>query len=379
MTTEPQLVGWPAFVLQHRTLRSWARSRTTLCGGAFEGYAGLFCVLHNAELDGTRVQSASGGVEGGPLDAPGVIDQPEEHEYLTFLRGLYRFEHNTCKSDELELAPIQMGGIAGELRVPMLRYDADQRFYIGEHLKALDPGVDSTLDRPNYTSIRPATSNRTAVLIVRNDYANLFQTTANWYDVFIVARFLQLDPASFDVIFLDAYPFTPLDYVWNTLWPSSQRIGDSSQFRVPVKYRRGIWLQQGYSSLLNRYIGFPPIPLVENFRRFFLERHNLSSDRKIAQAKICYTLKSDNQTRCHMANEYCVKPRILILFRRDYMEHARNPSESITRKFANEEQLVSVARRTHAGAIVDPFVPTELSMREQLHRVSEADMLTAPG
>ena len=372
VTTDPPLVWWPTFVLQHRTLWSWARSRTTLCRGAFEGYAGLFCVLHNAVLDGTRVQSASGRVGGELLDAPGVIDQPEQHEYLTLLRGLYRFEHNTCRSDELELAPIS-GGIAGELRVPVLRYDVDQRFYIVEHLKALDPGVDSTQDQLN--DVRPTMFNRTAVLVVRNDYANLFQTTVDWYDVFIVARFLQLDPAFFDVIFLDAHPFTPLDNVWDTLWPSLRRIGDSSQFRVPVKYRSIILLQQGYSSLLNHYIGFPPIPLVENFRRFFLERHNLSSERKIGQTNICYTLKSVNQTRCHRANEYCAKPKILILFRRDYVAHARNPSGRITRKFANEEQLVSAARRTHAGSIVDPFVPTELSMREQLQRVSEADML----
>ena len=76
-----------------------------------------------------------------------------------------------------------------------------------------------------------------------------------------------------------------------------------------------------------------------------------------------------------MANEYCAKPRILILFRCDYVVHTRYLSGHIRRYFANEDKLVAAARQTHAGAIVDFFVPTELSMKEQLHRVSKADLL----
>lgn len=377
VTTEPPLDGWPAFVRQDRTLRSWALSRKTLCGGAFEGFAGLFCVLHDAVLDGSRVQSASGRAGGESLDAPEVMGQPAQHEYFTLLRGLYSFERNTCKPEDVTLASKKMGNAAMEL--PLLRYDSDLRFHMGVHLMALDPRVESesaqTQSSSNDMRQSTALSDRTAVLVVRYDYANLFQTAADWYDVFFVAHFLQLDVASVDVIFLDAHPYTPLDDVWATLWPSTRRIGDRSQFRAPVKYRRIVWLQQGYSSLLSHMIGIPPIPLVEDFRHFFLRRHNLSSERQIRKAIACRIINSTAyETKCQLVAEYCVKPNILILFRRDYVAHARNPNGQIARKFANEEQVVEAARRTHAGAKVGFFVPTEHSMREQLRRVSEADV-----
>lgn len=348
-------------VLSDRDIRrALVGSRKVLCGGAFEGFAGQFARLHGVVLNAAYASSERTG--GEPLGA--VLRQPANVEYLTLRYGFFALENCT----------------AAERNGNKLAYSFDKKNHLKDYLNALRP-VDSTSSTSlPQTALRMWQWNRTAVLLTRNDYANLFQTTADWYDVFLMMLLFQLWHDQLDVLLLDAHPAGLLDPVWATLWPNVYRITDRTLFSRPVRFRELLWLQQGYSSAINTF-AFKRFPFIEQFRRFFLARHNVSSTYAHHNITRCRheplgnISSAANRGTCLTLPSYCTAPYILVLLRRDYVAHPRNPSGHVSRKVANEEEVLRTLQKTLPDARVERFVPSELTMREQLARVARADVL----
>lgn len=372
-----------SLVQQEPHLRLWLNSRLALCGGAFEGYAGEFAVLHNVTLDPSRVNGKRVG--GEPLDT--VMMQDAAVEYFNFQYGFYRMPEGKCKRSDTNY----------DQRT--LRYVFNKKNHNSNYEKILDPGVlkanesahsqsrNSTSDafmsapKPNSRSA-PKFWERTALVVTRNDYVNLFQTTADLYDIFLMMIFFQVHPDDLDIIFMDAHPAGGLDSLWYTLWPNVYRIGNRSVFSgEPVQFRRLIWLLQGYSSPMNTNV-FKGIPLVEEFRKFILSRYNITYDTSPGAAPSCEHLSTGSNSSRSLsipvcsAKRYCTAPHVLFLLRRDYVAHPRNPSGEVTRKLRNEEEVLAAAREAlPAGATLEVFIPTQISLREQIVRVARADVL----
>ena len=58
-----------------------------------------------------------------------------------------------------------------------------------------------------------------AVALTRHEYANLYHTMSDWYNVFILTQFFNVtDPAHVHVLLVDAHPAGPLDDAWNVLF-----------------------------------------------------------------------------------------------------------------------------------------------------------------
>lgn len=55
------------------------------------------------------------------------------------------------------------------------------------------------------------------VALTRREYANLYHTVSDWYNVFLLTRFFNVtQPAH--VLLVDAHPAGPLDHAWTVLF-----------------------------------------------------------------------------------------------------------------------------------------------------------------
>lgn len=343
-------------VVSDPSIKMWLDGRMKLCGGAFEGYANEFAVLHDVIVDPSL--AAAKRVGGEPISK--VLNQVERDEYFTLTYGFFRL-NGVCR--EADAVGIKR----------TLHYSFNKKNHLRDYLAVLDPGLSATPHPPEVVT----TWSRTAVMLTRNDFANLFQTTAEWYNVFLMTLLFQLHPDDIDIILLDAHPESILDTPWRTLWPHIYRFGDRSVFGGSVRFTNLIWLQQGFSSPLNTY-AWRRFPFIENFRHFLLSRHNVSSEtpaRSSSTACLFDEVPLRGTSACAEKPAHCATPTVLLLLRKDYVSHPRNPTGHISRKLSNEEAVMEALRAAAPGARVERFVPTEMSMREQMVRVARADVL----
>ena len=359
-----ELPSLDAVLADRDVRRAFVGRRKALCGGAFEGFAGHFARLRGVVLDSAFASGKRAG--GEPLSA--VLEQSASVEYLTLRYGFFALENCTT----------------AEHNGTHLTYSFDKKNHLREYLNVLRPVDSASSTSVPQTVLHTFEWNRTAVLLTRNDYANLFQTTADWYDVFLMMLLFQLWHDQLDVLLLDSHPAGLLDPVWQTLWPNVYRFTNRTLFARPVRFRELLWLQQGYSSPINTNV-FKRFPFIEEFRRFFLARHNVPHIYAYRNLTHCHreslgilrnlSSSSGNNGMCVTLPSFCTAPYILVLLRRDYVAHPRNPSGHVSRKVANEEEVLRALRKTLPDARVERFVPTELTMREQLERVARADVL----
>ena len=345
-----------AEVAADKSLNTWIGGVTKLCGGAFEGYANEFAVLHDVVVNPSLATSKRVG--GEPIH--NVLNQVERDEYFALQYGFFNLD-GACH--DADVVPSKR----------TLQYTFNRKNHLKDYLEALDPGL--------VLSARPAEAvtiwSRTAVMLTRNDFANLFQTTAEWYNVFLMMLLFQLHQDDLDIILLDAHPASILDIPWRTLWPHIYRFGNRSMFSGPIRFTNLIWLEQGFSSPLNTY-AWRRFPFLEHFRHFLLSRHNVSSETPV-QSNTTACLMDEvplrGTTSCAVKPAHCAAPTVLLLLRKDYMSHPRNPTGHISRKLTNEYAVLRALRKAAPGARVERFVPTEMSMREQMERVARADVL----
>jgi glycoprotein 2-beta-D-xylosyltransferase len=189
---------------------------------------------------------------------------------------------------------------------------------------------------------------RPHVLVIRHEYANVFHTLTDWYNVFLVQRFLAI-PAP-RIVLADGHPASPLDEVWSTLFDDVVRIGAIATGSLHLDTL--VLAPLGYDSPLLAWRA-PQLPLAEPFRRFVLAAHRLSTD--------------DAPRRPG-------PPRITLVRREDYAAHPRNPTGSLRRKLANEGDVLEALRA--AGDVEVRAVALErLPFREQLALMVDTDVL----
>jgi len=64
------------------------------------------------------------------------------------------------------------------------------------------------------------TTDQLTVALTRREYANLYHTMSDWYNVFLLSRFFDAtsSPAAVSVLLIDSHPAGPLDHAWNVLF-----------------------------------------------------------------------------------------------------------------------------------------------------------------
>ncbi|ESN91341.1 hypothetical protein HELRODRAFT_150984, partial [Helobdella robusta] len=190
------------------------------------------------------------------------------------------------------------------------------------------------------------------IAVTRYEYANLYHSLTDWYNAFLLKEFFNKSSFEINILLVDAHPFGALDSVWSHLFNSTERLST-----IPMKtfYKNLVWGILGYNSPLGISMSGVNPPLLEEFRKFFLDAYGL------------------NETHSHG----CTKFNILLIWRRDYLAHPRNPSGTVSRKIANEVGLLNYLKLklpSNIFAIKDSQIDA-FEMRDQLKYVLWSDIL----
>jgi capsular polysaccharide biosynthesis protein len=297
-----------------RYFRRLRRRRRASADGRLETFAGAFAVLRDVIVDFARCSGRAGGE---PPESVAGLDEADE---------LYRFAPGFLRLDGL--------------RRPRLLWRRPR--LARPQLRALlaTLATDGRVPAPS----RLAGS---GLFVLRYEYANFFHVVTDWYNAFLVRRFLDLPWTS--VILADGHPATPLDTGWQTLFGDVTRI--STLVPRAVRFERLVLSPLGWDSALLAHRA-RALPLAEDFRRFVLGAHRLAVDAPRPPGPL----------------------RVTVIRRQDYRAHARSRPGLVRRKLANEEALVAAVQAL-GDVVVRVAAFEELAVREQLALVVDTDAL----
>ncbi|XP_052782042.1 uncharacterized protein LOC128218417 [Mya arenaria] len=148
---------------------------------------------------------------------------------------------------------------------------------------------------------------------------------------------------------VDGHPAGALDGTWSRLFGGMIRAGEITE---AVTFPSMVWSTIGYDSMLNSH-RLHQVPFLEEFRSFFLLRHSVHFND---------ALDCDNLT-------------VVLLLRKDYIAHPRNPSGLVSRKIENDKELVQSLKEFLPRHNVLCSQIDLLSMKDQLTLISRTDIL----
>lgn len=205
------------------------------------------------------------------------------------------------------------------------------------------------------TTYSPTQNNNYAVelqftiAVTRYEYENLYHCLTDWYNAFLLMKFFNHTSCSTNILLIDAHPQIHLDDVWKVLFNSSRKL---SALDRKTYFSQLVWGIIGYNSPLASLLSTRP-PFIEEFRTFFLSRFNITRSRHLM----------------------CDEPRVLFLWRRNYMSHPRNPLGKVSRKISNEVDLLRYVSANMPEASVDGIQIDKLNMQQQLRHIADTDVL----
>ena len=297
-----------------KMFQQWLGNETALCDNRFIGYNNVFALLRNVILDPSKGQGRKGGEY-----INDVINQAEDEEFFKLKKGYF----SACCKGKLQYS---------------------FRAYLGkDHLSVWLNATDTITN-----TIAKQAASRWTIAVMRYEYANLFFTMEDYYNAFLIMAKFNLDPEETDILFVDGHPSNALDSTWETLFGNVIRAG---RLNESILYPNLIWNIMGFNSPLQEQ--YPTIPLLEQFRQFFLTRHGIYRDKVLN----------------------CDKLTVLFLWRRDYLAHPRNPSGKVSRKVKNEDELISAVTELLPAHDVRGVQMDKYSMKMQLQFISETDIL----
>lgn len=294
----------------------WKESREPMCSGKFVGSFNDFAVLENVLFDRQFCHGRKGGE-----DIKDVLMQAEEDEYYTYEMGCMQLQCDERPS-----------------------YFFNNKNHLNDLLFSLqtkDVRVNDVTERVD---------DGFTLLITRYEYANIYHTMTDWYNAFLLMNYFNKTQAETNILLLDGHPYGALDPVWPVLFNSSRRFSKLGQRTL---YRQLTFNILGYNSPFLDH-STDTIPLIEEFSRFFLSSYRLAP--KTTKLS-CDTLS------------------VLFIWRRDYLAHPRNPNGSVSRKIANERELLESLQRRYPAFHIKGVQIDLFAMQQQLQYVSEADVL----
>ena len=296
--------------------RKWFQPVVPLCNERFTGYAQLFAKLKNVILDSKLARGQKGGE-----NISEVLNQNEESEFYKYQPGFFRLP---CSEPVDYVFKGDSHHLNSWMRDALLTDATDFR-------PPADVHVDWT------------------IAITRYEYANMYHTMTDFYNAFLMLQVFNMDPDKVTILIIDGHPSGQLDVTWSHLFGKVKRISD---FPQPVLFKNMVWSIVGYESPLDdHFLG--EVPYVEEFREFFLTRYKVPMN---------YNLN-------------CRKLNILLIWRHNYVAHPRNPSGRVSRKIANEGELLEKFKSAFPGHSVRGIQIDVYPMKRQLNLIARTDIL----
>lgn len=218
-------------------------------------------------------------------------------------------------------------------------------FHLKSHLNNWQKALITYRVVPNYS----VKWHEWTIAVLRYEYANLYHTITDFYNAFLVAKVFKMEPGNITILWIDGHPKGAFDKVWETLFGKVLRAGDIKQ---PTLFSHMVWGIMGYHSVLNNH-GNKQVPYLNEFRSFFLQRYDVSEQRKLN----------------------CAKLKIVLIWRRNYLAHPRKPSGSLTRKIKNEGELLNGIKAKFPRFEVIGVQMDKLDMKRQLEMIADTGIL----
>ena len=257
----------------------WKESEDIICSNKIRLYGREF--LHTSHMLVNKGAAQSGNY--GGEDMQDVLNQSEESEYYEYKVGFFATQCPNRPS-----------------------YTFENKNHLNEWLFTI---LTSEPVSSNYI-VREFT-----IAVVRYEYVNFYHSMTDWYNSFLIKEFFKMTSANTNILIIDTHPHGKLDTVWSHLFNYTRRL---SKLPSTTLFTNLVWGIQGYNSPLKVSWQDYTLPLSEEFREYFLKAFNISQTRVID----------------------CSRFNILIIWRRDYVAHPRNPKGRVERKIANEDQII---------------------------------------
>ncbi|GBG28070.1 EGF domain-specific O-linked N-acetylglucosamine transferase [Hondaea fermentalgiana] len=281
------------------------------------------CRLRDLKIDNRRIVVAPGNE---PIDT--VRWRKESDEMCIYKTGA--FTVGQCDSSPLSLAP----------RSKFPHYLHDVMRHMGTSSEALT--CTETVTTPT-------------LLVTRYEYANIYHTMTDWYNVYQTIQINGLQEVN--IVFLDGHSAGALDEAWAKLFRTTPKY--VSTLTPETCFKEAYLVAPGYGSTLShatmqRWVKCPPSLYLKDFTRHFLAslglRHMLGDARSARK-----------------------RPRVLFLLRKSYLAHPR--IRQTPRTLANAKDLVEALRRGLPDVDVEPTSFENMPFAEQVATVRDADVL----
>ena len=216
---------------------SWNSTKKMFCSNTVFIFNREFALARDFVLDPSHAKGILGGE-----DLEDVLNQKESDEYFTFTKGFFLLP---CDSIEQSFSR--------------------PKNYLNTWLKMIS-------NNSYYEKKQNAKINKQFTLaFTRFEYANLFHTTTNIYNAFLSMIFFKKEPEETSILLVDGHPKGSLDVIWPQLFNKVTRIGSIKDL---TQYKELVWVELGYNSPMRNQKA-ANIPLAEEFREFFLEKHGV--------------------------------------------------------------------------------------------------------
>lgn len=338
----------------------WRRHRIEFCGGNLTEYGSKFARLCDVIIDKQFFKKSIGGNEYYRLEI-GAFQMICNESSLNLKRRTYSF--HTRKYNHLNDWMANTRLIADDSK--WCREESNLCSYVtwNRTLSFTDLYNDHQMNTDDILIKVPQSfkvlnnysdaqlKKLTTIAIIRYEYVNFYHSMCDWYNAFIVVSFFEKNHDETRILFLDDHPAGLLDPVWQSLFNKPIRIGKFSPRRA-VMFSDLVWGIPGYYSQMEEHLS-PELPLVEEFRNFFLRR---------------FQIRMDHRIRCDSLS-------ILVIWRRDFVSHRNNPTGFVSRKIQNEQELLTTLQSLNPRFLIRGIQLDQLSMVDQLKSVVKTDLL----
>lgn len=273
---------------------SWLQIKQSFCGGSFSGFGHQFAVLKD------------------------VVITPHEEIFYIKCPDLSTLKYHFESGKE------------------------------GTHLNRWLRNIKSS-DARVLSEKEPVRLKQFTVAVKRYEYANLYHTMTDWYNVFLVSKAVNQSLDHVTVLLFDDLAKGYMDDTWKLLF------GEVIQLPLlnkEVFVETLAWNILGYESPIN-YHGLTSLPFIEEFSEVFLRKHRITTVKRLD----------------------CQNMTMFFLWRKDYVSHPGNQEGVIKRKFENENEMIRTLQDSFPMAHVRGDNFDRLTFAEQLKIVSSTDIL----
>ena len=287
------------------------------------------CDIDYLVIDRPSIRSARGGEA---IDE--VVGRSEEQELCNYAPGA--FEVNMCIVNpnwhDVRKFPYHMNKIMSNLQ-----------FSPSKNFKGLCQNV----------------TNEPVLFVTRYEYANLYHTMTDWFNVYSVLRMYNL-PFNTMIVFLDGHSAGALDSGWTTLFGANVKYIHHFEAQK-LCFRKSYLVPPGYNSILS--INFM------NPSTYDCKRNNFLVDFST------FVVNAFGFPVVLPSPSPLSRKRVKVLFRRDYKAHPRNSNRPSSRKIENEDEVMAAVKDIFTDALIEKLSFESMSMFEQIKAIREADIL----